>query len=127
MQICADNSFPELARIYALKGAEIIAVSYSRPRMSNPALYHGVAACRAYENQCYVVSANRVGRERDAIFEGRSCIASPTGEVLARSDGEEETILRAVLDSETLIATRTWQTRFRDRRPELYGVITQPF
>jgi hypothetical protein len=54
------------------------------------------------------------------LFEGRSTIAAPTGELLARSVGEEAVALRARLEAETLISARLYQSRFRDRRPELY-------
>lgn len=126
VMVCADNSFPEMGRLYALKGAEIVAIPYSRERKVNSDLYKSIATCRAYENQYYVVTANRVGQEGDLVFEGRSCIAGPLGDVLACSESEGEEIVRAVLDSETLISSRAWQARFRDRRPDLYGPLSQP-
>ena len=127
VMVCADNAFPEMGRLYALKGAEIVAIPYSRERKVNADLYKSIVTCRAYENQYYVVAANRVGQEGDLVFEGRSCIAGPLGDVLASSQSEEEEIVTATIDSETLIASRAWQARFRDRRPDLYGPLSQAF
>jgi predicted amidohydrolase len=124
--VCSDNSFPELPRLLALRGAEIHVVPYARRRMKNPELYVGMTACRAYENQCFVVACNRVGREGEVIFEGRSAIAAPSGEILARAQGEEETIVRAALRAEDLVAARLHQSRFRDRRPDLYRALADP-
>ncbi|MBI2909635.1 MAG: carbon-nitrogen hydrolase family protein [Chloroflexi bacterium] len=129
IQICADFSFPEYSRVFALKGAEIQVVTYSRgKRDSDLDLYHHVVACRAYENQNFVVSCNRVGVHAEtAVGEGRSCIAAPNGVILARSDTENEEILRATLKRDVLVSARTNQSRFRDRRPDLYGIVTEGF
>jgi predicted amidohydrolase len=124
--ICADNSFPEAGRLLALRGAEILVVPYALRRWSNPDLYVGMAATRAYENQMFVVSCNRVGQDGDVVFQGRSAIAAPSGDILARSHGEEETILRASLEAEVLIRARLQQSRFRDRRPDLYRALGDP-
>ncbi len=121
--VCADNSFPELPRLLALRGAEILVVPYARRRMKNPELYPSITACRAYENQVFVVACNRVGQEGDTVFEGRTAIAAPSGEILARATAEEETIVRATLDDERLVQARLHQSRFRDRRPDLYRAL----
>ena len=121
--VCADQSFPEAARVLALRGVEILVVPYALRRMPNLELYVGMTAARAYENQVYVVACNRVGQEDDAVFQGRSAIAAPSGEVLARAAGEEETIVRARLEAEALLRARLYQSRFRDRRPDLYGLL----
>jgi predicted amidohydrolase len=121
--VCADNSFPELPRLLALRGTEILVVPYARRRMKNPELYVGMTATRAYENQTFVIACNRVGQEADTVFEGRTAIAAPSGEILARADAEEETIVRAVLSAEAVVEARLYQSRFRDRRPDLYGPL----
>jgi predicted amidohydrolase len=123
--ICADNSFPEAARVLALRGAEIICVSYSRYSFDE-GLYLSLARARAYENQVAVVCANRVGEERwpgheGMRFEGRSCIFGPDGSLLARSDDDRPCVITADLTRRAMEEVRLWQTRFRDRRPDLYG------
>lgn len=126
--VCADNSFPEAARVLALRGAEVIAVSYQAPTLPNPTFYHGLTATRAYENQCYVVAANRCGVQGDLPFCGTSAIGAPDGTLPAVLDDQPGTA-RAELDAELLVRTRLFQTRYRDRRPDLYGPISarEPF
>lgn len=118
--VCADNSFPEAARVLALRGAEILVIPYAVRRMPNVELYVAMTATRAYENQVFVVACNRVGQEGDTVFMGRSAIAAPSGEILARAQAEEEGIVKATLDAEALLRARLHQSRYRDRRPDLY-------
>lgn len=127
--ICADNSFPELPRVLSLKGAEIICAPYARPKGvgADPDLYWRIVSCRAYENNNFFIACNRVGKEGDLVFEGRSCICGPQGEFLALSKLETEEIIRADLSAEALLTARIRYSRFRDRRPDLYGILVLPF
>jgi predicted amidohydrolase len=125
--VCADNSFPEAARVLALRGAEILVVPYNVRRMPNLELYVAMTATRAYENQVFVVACNRVGQDGDAIFQGRTAIAAPSGEILARARAEEEGLVRASLDAELLVRARLFQSRYRDRRPDLYRGLGEQF
>jgi len=127
--ICADNSFPELARVLSLKGAEIICISYARPKGvgADPELYSRIVSCRAIENNNFFVACNRTGKEGDLVFEGRSCACGPKGEFLALSQTETEEIIRADLHAEALVTARMRYSRFRDRRPDLYGILGLPF
>lgn len=120
--VCADNSFPEAARILALKGADLIAVAYAALRTPNPETYRWMVATRAYENQVYVVAANRTGRTPEGEFGGRSTIAGPDGAVLATLE-EEDGFALARLGEDRLLAERLRQTRYRDRRPDLYAAL----
>jgi predicted amidohydrolase len=120
--ICADNSFPEAARLLALRGAQLIAIPYAAERPVNPTLYRELAAVRAYENQLFVLAANRCGQQDAVIFAGTSTIAAPNGGVLVALE-DAPGIGLADLDPELLVSERLRQTRFRDRRPHLYPGI----
>jgi omega-amidase len=126
IMICADNSFPESARILTLKGAEIICVLYARPRGlgADAGLYARIASCRAYENNNFLIACNRVGIENGVTFEGRSCICGPDGGFLAISEQETEEIIWADLKAEALISSRMRFSRFRDRRPDVYRTLS---
>ncbi|MBI2917947.1 MAG: carbon-nitrogen hydrolase family protein [Chloroflexi bacterium] len=128
MMVCADGTYPELARVLTLKGAEIICIPYARSKELNPdpEVFFRVISCRAYENSNFVIGCNRVGREEKNQFAGRSCIGGPWGQFLALSEGEDEEILTATLRREDMEASRVRHARFRDRRPELYGTMTEP-
>ena len=60
--ICADNSYPELARVLSLKGAEIICVPYCRPRelAADPDAICHLTSCRALENSNFFIAAHRI-------------------------------------------------------------------
>ena len=124
MLVCADIAFPEAARSLALQGAELIAVPMCAPKPKNPQLYQGIAVARAYENQAYVLIANRVGVDHNIGFGGGSIIAAPDGSIVARL-GSEPDMAIATLDHGLLLDERLRQTRFRDRRPHLYGAIAK--
>lgn len=128
LMICADIAFPETARILTLKGAEIICQIYA----VHTGVFAGdkearwrIASCRAFENNIFLVGCNRSGQEGNVFFAGRSCICGPQGEFLARSEIETEDIIAADLKADVLKAARMKYTRFRDRRPDLYGKISQ--
>lgn len=127
--ICYDILFPELLRILALKGAEIVCVPTNAPRREyfNPRSSEYLPAARAIENKYFVIACNRVGVEDDTVFYGRSVIASPKGDILSQSQGETEEVIYATLERKVLYEARAALTVFRDRRPEMYGLLQQPF
>lgn len=124
--ICYDNQFAELTRGFALKGAEILVMLWNMPRFSNGGkILHNLTSVRAFENRMFAVSANRIGTTNGMEFFGHSAIASPLGEPLASAE-DGEAVLTAQLDRSELIRERAQMTIFRDRRPDLYGALTQP-
>jgi predicted amidohydrolase len=87
---------------------------------------------RAVENHVYYAAVNRVGSERGYTFIGSSQILAPTGEVLARAEGTEETILYATIDPAVSRAKKLVRIpgehkidRMADRRPDMYGPISE--
>jgi len=78
--ICMDMEFPEVARVLALKGAEIIAFPCNWLGETCPS---ALWMTRAMENEVYIVAANRWGRERGVEFSGGSCVIDPQGNVLS--------------------------------------------
>jgi predicted amidohydrolase len=73
ISICYDQRFPEHARIMALKGAQIIVHPTNLPENAE-AYANFFNQARACENRLFVISANRVGQERNVRFIGRSQI-----------------------------------------------------
>jgi predicted amidohydrolase len=116
--ICYDVEFPEMVRAHALAGTELLAVPTA---LMSP--YEVVAdtlvPARAYESQLFVAYANRCDTERELTYCGRSCVAAPTGEVLARA-GSGPALVTAEVTRDALVASRLENTHLADRRPELY-------
>lgn len=127
--VCADRRFPELIRMLALKGAEIVCSVANIPgaeRMRrDPQRAYAIPRCRALENELFYAESNRVGKQEELEFCGRSAIAGPSGELLAWSETEAEELVRATLRGVDILAERAYQPNFRDRRPERYGLLTE--
>lgn len=117
--ICYDVEFPENARLVALGGADLLLVptALMAPYDFIP---RSLVSTRAYENQLFLVYANRCGREGELEYLGQSCIVGPDGADLARAGTGEELIV-ADLDPELLRRSRRLNTYLADRRPEAYG------
>ncbi|MGY1434351.1 carbon-nitrogen hydrolase family protein [Streptomyces reniochalinae] len=117
--ICYDVEFPEAVRAHALAGTDVLLVPTALMRPYDTVATTLVPA-RAVESQLYVAYANRVGREGEFDFAGRSCLAAPDGTVPARADGDAQTLLVADADPALLEASRERNPYLADRRPELY-------
>lgn len=124
--ICWDVAFPEPARIYALKGADLLVVSsnYEHPYAED---WDMMCAARALDNVLPLVAANRIGRDVGLAFFGHSRILDPLGRPLATLDEEREGVIVAEIDTEDAIRRREeYYTFFKDRRPDTYGEICRP-
>ncbi len=128
INICYDVRFPELARVQTLRGAEIIVsiwASFVQPGKVPSDSIIQRCATRAMENGVFFLGCNRSGTENDKVFYGRSAIAGPSGDTIAKSASDEEEVVRGTMRGEDLKAQRMYLTLFRDRRPELYGAIVE--
>jgi 5-aminopentanamidase len=130
MSICYDLIFPDYIRRLVEMGAEI--VINSTDWITNDyqtsvwgwsgAVTQSLAATRALENGVFVAMSNRVGSEAGFDSLGWSCVAAPSGKLLAAlKDGTGVVTAQFTLDSEDLVKWRAIATYRRDRRPELYG------
>lgn len=131
MLICYDGSFPEASRCLALAGADLIALPTNWPPGGRCACEY-LTNARALENHVYFAAVNRVGEERGFKFIGGSRICDPTGATVADAPHEQETVLYADLDlaisrQKHLVRVPGQHEidRFADRRPDLYGPLTQ--
>jgi predicted amidohydrolase len=131
MYVCYDMWFPEITRIYALQGVDLILnvtnwVTGSEAERDSR-VTEAVCVANAHLSSVFIAAADRIGVERGQSFLGRSMIASPTGEVIAGPasfDGEE------IIYAECNLAearTRKRRTRLNhvihDRRTDVYDVL----
>ncbi|MDG5790049.1 N-carbamoylputrescine amidase [Evansella sp. AB-P1] len=132
--ICWDQWYPEAARCMALMGAEILfypTAIGSEPQdtsIDSKDHWQTVMLGHAGANLVPVIASNRVGVEEDEdskiTFYGSSFIAGPQGNKLAEADRTEETVLVEEFDLDALETQRIEWGIFRDRRPDLYKIIT---
>lgn len=146
--ICYDNQFPEVARILALKGADILLMPHAArirmwddtPESAAAARQHSLDfftscyAMRARENACFAVLANMAGRAgqldtypANSPAQPHHCggglVFAPDGEVLASTQRDEirDEMIICELDAGRLAAERSLPNyTLRTRRPELY-------
>lgn len=120
--ICYDLRFPELTRNLFVKfQPEVVFVpmEWPAPRTN---VFRTLVRARAIENQCFVVSANRVGSENGVSFEGFSLISDPYGNIVAELPFEEG-IVDAKLDFDLIKTARRSISCLADRRAEVYADI----
>jgi 5-aminopentanamidase len=130
IEICYDLRFPEVTRTLALKGADIVAHPTNFP-IAAKIQTELITVARAAENRIYLLTANRVGKERWGEFCGWSQIVDPFGKRLAEADEREETLLVGEVDIEKardkdyVIPGEYELYLFGHRRPELYGALVE--
>ncbi|MDR0966313.1 MAG: carbon-nitrogen hydrolase family protein [Myxococcales bacterium] len=89
--ICYDGDFPELSRVTALLGAEVIC----RPSAFMRTFDHWELTnrARAYDNHVYWIATNAVGLDASGAYcFGGSMIVHPNGVKLAQARGGEEAV-----------------------------------
>ena len=118
--ICYDLRFPELYRLLALQGAEVLVNSTAWP-LSRKKHWDVLTRARAIENQAYFLGVNRVGSDNEFRFCGRSRIIDPFGEVVAEASVDREELLVGEIDSEKIRRFRTKLPVFSGRRADIYG------
>lgn len=153
MVICYDNSFPEPARILALRGAEVILMPHAarhktwedtpdaeraaRSYASN--YYRTMIPCRARENACFAVVADQAGKAgyvdrypRESPSQphhpGGAFVFDPQGDVVAATSDARiaDEMIVADLDVAVINKVRSDPNfTLRTRRPELFGELVK--
>ena len=120
LSVCYDVRFPELYRLLALRGAEILAVPAAFTLQTGKDHWEILLRARAVENQAFVVAPAQWGRKADGRWTyGRSMIVDPWGTVLATCPDRDGYAL-ATLDLDYLDRFRTESPPLANRRPEAY-------
>jgi N-carbamoylputrescine amidase len=128
---CWDQWFPELARAYSLKGADVLVYPTAigsepdHPDFDTQPLWEQVMLGNAIANGVFIVAVNRFGEEPPLSFYGSSFIADPYGRKLVQAPREEHAVIVADLD---LDQRRDWLELFpllATRRPDAYASLSE--
>lgn len=123
MLICFDWIFPEVWRILALKGADVIChpSNLVLPYAQKAVPVHGMI------NRTFNITANRIGTEKNLTFTGQSFVSDPYGEILSMASREMTEIIVVDIDPQNarnkMITERNHA--FSDRIPSAYSFLTQ--
>jgi N-carbamoylputrescine amidase len=129
---CWDQWFPEVARAYALAGADIIVYPTAigsepdHPGFDTEPLWEQVIRANGIANGTFMVVPNRIGTEGPVTFYGSSFMSDPYGRTLVQAPRDEPAVLVADLD---LAQRRDWLDLFpflRTRRPDSYASLADP-
>ncbi|MHB1614016.1 MAG: carbon-nitrogen hydrolase family protein [Actinomycetes bacterium] len=105
MIICFDGDFPELSRIQAVAGAEVLVRPSALLRSAD--IWELTNRARAYDNHVFVVGANATGIDPGGVvYFGNSMIVTPTAQVVARAASHEGWV-SARLDPDQAMASLT--------------------
>lgn len=132
--ICYDVEFPELGRILADQGMQILFVPFLTDTQNAYTRVRSCAQARAIENECYVAIAGSVGNlpkvnnmdiqyAQSAVFTP-SDFAFPTNGVKAEATTNTETVLLTDVDLYALKELHEYGTvkTMKDRRKDLYRI-----
>lgn len=124
--ICFDGRIPEIARSLALQGAEVILDMANFFAMDQADMW---VPARAYENGVWFVAGTKAGVERSIYYPGGSMIVAPDGGVRAYLPHDTHGVAVAEVDP-AAARDKRWPAagdRWRDRRPETYALLAEPF
>ena len=130
--ICYDRHFPEGWRALALNGAEYIVNPSATVAGLSKYLWELEQPASAAANGVFIGAINRIGSEEPwatshemGEFYGSSYICNPRGTIEAQASYGDDELLVHEIDLDMVREVRnTWQF-FRDRRPDLYGPLTE--
>ncbi|MCS7140855.1 MAG: carbon-nitrogen hydrolase family protein [Candidatus Nitrosocaldus sp.] len=118
MMICYDLRFPEMARILALLGAEVLVVpsAWVQGRMKYEH-WQTMLRARAIENGCYIIAPDQVGN----IYIGHSMAIDPFGTILVDMGGEDEGLSMVEVDVREVYSVRSRLPLLSNRRMDVYS------
>jgi deaminated glutathione amidase len=120
LTVCYDIRFPELYRVLALEGAELVTVPANFTERTGRDHWEVLLRARAIENQLYVVAPAQLGEPMPGRRSfGRSLVADPWGTVLAQAP-DEECVIVAELDRGRVRDVRARLPSLANRQPDAY-------
>jgi nitrilase len=113
LAVCYDVRFPELFRVLADQGAEVLSLPSAFTAPTGKAHWELLVRARAVENLCYVLAPAQSGAHANGRETwGESLIVDPWGTVLGRLAADGPGVVVAEID-------RTLQQELRERFPAL--------
>ncbi len=127
IMICFDWVFPEVTRVLAMQGAQIIC----HPSNLVLSFCQQTMLARCIENKVFAITANRYGMDKrpqgSLKFTGKSQIVAPGGKLLHRATSQRDALFITEIDPEDADNKMITEHNdvLADRRPELYSLLNK--
>lgn len=122
MLICFDCFFPEVSKIYALKGADMLVCISASPSATRT-FFEKIIVARALENTIFFTYTNLVGTELNIVFWGGNTVIGPRGDEKAKGEYFKDGIVSCDIDLKELNVAREYRPTIRETRPELFNEL----
>jgi predicted amidohydrolase len=119
--ICYDIRFPELFRLLAIQGAQLIFTPANFTLPTGKDHWEPILRTRAIENGCYIVAPAQIGKKPKFTAFGNSMVVDPWGTVVARSK-EEPGVTIAEIDLDFQDKVRRQLPSLKNRRSDIYDL-----
>ncbi|MFX1298166.1 MAG: nitrilase-related carbon-nitrogen hydrolase [Promethearchaeota archaeon] len=122
IMVCFDWFFPEIPRTLALMGADVVC------HLMNAVIPDGAYLGDTFHskwNRIFIILVNRIGKERELTFIGKSSIIDPTGKILAQASSDQEEIINISINPKLARNKKLNQFNhvLNDRRTDFYKLI----
>jgi len=121
LTICYDIRFPELYRLLALGGAQVIFTPANFTLPTGKDHWEPILRARAIENGCYIVAPAQIGKKTNFTAFGNSMVVDPWGTVIARSK-DQPGVTIAEIDLDYLDKIRGQIPSLKNRRADIYDL-----
>ena len=121
--ICYDLRFPELAALYASRGAHLLVYPGAFNMTTGPVHWELLQRARAVDNQLFVAACSPA-RDEDAgyVAWGHSSIVGPFAEILAKAGSGFEIIYADLTLADIFVRRRNMPLQSQ-KRPDLYCLL----
>lgn len=120
--ICYDLRFPEVFRLLAAAGCDLVVVVAQWPS-ARVKIWRALLQVRAAENQFFLAGVNRCGYDDNEEFGGSSMILAPDGSILAEATDQPQ-LLQAELSRDEINRSRRLFYSYRDRLEGAYQLTS---
>ena len=122
--VCYDLRFPELALLFARRGASLLVYPGAFNAVTGPLHWELLARARAVDAQCYVAACSP-SRVPGAGYQawGHSCVVGPFAEVVAAARGDAPETVVAELEYAQVGERRRNLPLWAQRRGDLYELV----
>jgi predicted amidohydrolase len=123
LMVCYDMFFPELAKLEALMGAQVLVDLSASPTTSRPN-FDKVMPARAVENGAFLAFCNLVGVHGSLVFSGGSAVYGPKGDIIVKAKDLDEDVVHHEIDLTEIEVARRFRPLLKDTRSDVLAEMS---